>query len=74
MVLTYNGRVESGHFYPVDDVMVPDCRTATLVLGTVSHNISHHQAEAMRRFREGIRKCDEPVPEFERVRFSKIDI
>ena len=32
------------------------------------------QMEALRRFREGIRQCDEQVPEFERVNFREAEI
>ncbi|MCL2053101.1 MAG: DUF2281 domain-containing protein [Oscillospiraceae bacterium] len=39
-----------------------------------AQDISKRQAEAMRRFREEIRNCDEPIPEFERVSFKEIDI
>ena len=37
-------------------------------------DISRRQTEAMLRFREEIRNCDEPVPEFERVSFKEADI
>lgn len=74
MMQTYNGRVESGRFYPIDETSVPDCKTAVLVLESVPRDVSRRQAEAMRRFREAIRNSDEPVPEFERVKFREVEI
>ncbi|MDR2577549.1 MAG: hypothetical protein LBC70_01885 [Chitinispirillales bacterium] len=74
MIQTYNGRIEAGHFYSIDGVTVPDCLSAVLVLENAPQDISRRQAEAMRRFREEIRNNDEPVPEFERVKFKELEI
>ena len=72
---TYTGRIEAGRFYPVNGTKVPDCKVAVLVIESNPQNdISHHQAEAMRRFREEIRDSDEPVPEFERIKLQEIEI
>jgi len=34
---------------------------------------SQRQANAMRRFREQIMNCDEPVPELERIKLREMD-
>jgi uncharacterized protein YjhX (UPF0386 family) len=74
MIQTYNGRIEAGHFYSADGASVPDCRVAVLVLEKAQQDISGRQAEAMRRFREEIRGCGEPVPAFERLKLREIDV
>ena len=74
MMQTYNGRVKAGRFYTIDGTSVPDCPAALLIVEEAPQDISRRQAEAMRRFREAIRNSDEPVPEFERVKFREVEI
>lgn len=74
-----NGYLDDGRFTPLDPIKLPKRVQVVLVFEDKSadvnpSDISCRQAEAMRRFREEIRNNDEPVPEFERIKFREIEI
>ena len=74
MIQTYSGRIEAGRFLPLDGSQIPDCPVALLVVEGDPQGESRRQREAMRRFREEIRNCTEPVPEFERIKLREVGI
>ena len=61
---TYSGRIEAGQFYTEDGTSVPDCPVALLVLESNITDKSQRQLEALHRLQDGIKNCNEPVPEF----------
>jgi predicted DNA-binding antitoxin AbrB/MazE fold protein len=73
-----------GRFVPLESLKIPEGSQAIVTIldvftgeaqqAGINDDVCRRQAEAMRRFREEIRNCDEPVPEFERVRFREIEI
>ena len=72
-----------GRFVPLKPLKIPEGSQAIVTILDFFTNeaqqadkddVCRRQAEAMRRFREEIRNCDEVVPEFERVRFQEIEI
>ena len=66
---------QDGRFVPLEMLNIPEgSRAIVTILDAGRDDISRRQIEAMRRFREEIRNCDEPVPEFERVKFREIEI
>ena len=44
------------------------------VIMSMPGGVSRRQIEAMQKFREAIRNCNEPVPEFERIKFREAKI
>jgi hypothetical protein len=74
MMQTYTGRVKAGRFFPHSGQNVPDCSIAVLVVQDIPQIKNRRQEEAMRRFREEIQNCNEPVPEFERIKFREVEI
>jgi len=72
---TYRAYFERGQFVPFAKVEIPEGSQAIVtVLEENPDDVSHRQREAMLRFREEIRNCDEPVPEFERVKLREVDV
>jgi len=55
-------------------ILEPSARTLTTAKNVTSDRGNCNQIEAMHRFCEENRDCDEPVPEFERIKFREIEI
>ena len=80
----YRAYYQDGHFVPHEPVTIPDgCEAIVTILSFPSKETtqndgmsekSRRQLEAMRRFCEENKNCDEPIPEFERVKFREIDV
>ena len=71
----YKAYFERGRFVPFVKVEIPEGSQAIVtVLEETPDDVSCRQREAMIRFREEIRGCDEPVPEFERVRLREVEV
>ena len=73
----YNGSV----FVPVEPVKARRNQAAIITILDFSsenpeevNDICHRQREALERFRVAMQNCDEPIPEFERIQLSDIDI
>ena len=65
----------NGQFVPVETLEIPEGSEAIVtVIDFPRDSVSRRQIEAMQRFREGIKNCDEPVPEFERIKLREIEI
>ena len=66
---------KEGRIIPCGNVAIPEGSELIItILGESQEEKSHRQIEAMKRFREEIRNCNEPVPEFERVGFREFEI
>jgi len=83
-VKAYRVYFDNGIFVPYEPVAIPEGSQAIVAIldfpveNAQEHgemdDVSRRQMEAMRRFREGLRECNEPVPDFERVKFRETDI
>jgi len=66
---------QDGRFVPLEMLNIPEgSRAIVTILDAGRDDISRRQIEAMRRFYDENRDCDEPIPEFERIHFQEIDI
>ena len=76
MLQTYEGYFEDGRFHQTSQaVRIAGRRRAFItILDEPARDENQRQAEAMRRFREQIRNCAEPVPEFERVKLREVEV
>lgn len=73
-----------GQFVPLEPLKIPEGSQAIITVLDFPvdkarqvdgiDEVSHRQMEAMQRFRETIRNCDELFLEFERVKFREIEI
>ena len=71
----YRARYERGRVVPLGNPAIPEgSELIVTVLEESPDDISRRQRTAMARFREEIRNSDEPVPEFERVKFREMEI
>jgi hypothetical protein len=82
----YKAYFEGGQVIPVGNPAIPEgseliitilespAKTFTIAKNTTLDNVGHRQMEAMRRFCEENRNCDEPMPEFERIKFREVEI
>ena len=75
----YRARYERGQVITLDNPTIPEGSSLIVtVLDALpddnnQQDKSRLQTEAMLHFRESIRNCDEPVPEFERLRLREIE-
>jgi len=70
-----------GNFVPFEPLKIPEGSHVIITVldflareAEQADDVCRRQAEAMRRFREEIRNCDEPVLEFERIKFRETEI
>ena len=72
----YRARYERGRVIPLGNPVIPEgSNLIVTVLDTEDQQDKIRlQMEAMHRFRENIKNCDEPVPEFERLKLREVEI
>ena len=71
----YKAYYERGRFIPFVEIEIPEGSQAIVtVLDETPDDLSRRQSDAMTRFREEIRGCDEPVPEFERIKLREVEL
>lgn len=72
----YRARFESGRVVPVGEPAIPEGSEIILTIldFPIPDTPVERQRRALRRFREEIRNCDEPVPKFERVSFREVEL
>ena len=81
----YRAYYSRGQFVPLEPLKIPEGSHAIVTVLDFStkevqqvvetDDVCRRQAEAMRRFRDEIRNCDEPIPEvFERVKLREVEI
>jgi hypothetical protein len=79
-MLAYKGYYEHGHIIPVGNPFIPESSEVIITIlqpltgETLQPGNVNPQLDAMRRFCEGNRNCDEPIPEFERASFREAEI
>ena len=72
----YRARYESGRVVPIGEPVIPEGSEIILTIldFPMPNNPAERQHRALRRFREEIKGCNEPVPEFERVSLREVEL
>jgi len=69
---------DEGKFVPFQPIKIPKGSHAIVTILDFSidgmDDKCRRQLEALKRFREGMRACDEPVPDFERIKLREVEV
>ena len=73
---SYRARYERGWVVPLGNPAIPEGSSLIVTVLDIEdqQDIIRQQAEAMHRFRENIKNCNEPVPEFEPLKLREVEI
>ncbi len=76
----YKGYYKNGHVIPLGNPFIPEGSEVIITIleplnrKSPLHDNSNPQLEAMCRFCNGNRDCDEPIPEFNHSSFREMEI
>ena len=71
----YRAYYKGGQVIPLGNPVIPEGSELIItILEPPADEVGRRQMEAMRRFCEENSDCDEPLPEFERIRFREVEV